>query len=179
MEVQVWQDRCRALLVDPAADAWLSEFLGRPVRLVWMPPETQRRVDPRYALSDDHTGFADGFPFLLISRASLDALNARLQTPVSMERFRPNLVVAGCPPHAEDQWQRLRIGDMEFRVAKPCSRCVIPTIDPDTGVRDPGAEPLRTLSAYRRHQGKVYFGQNLLHCGSGVLAEGMAVEVLA
>lgn len=174
--VQVWGDRVAALAPDPAADAWLSERLGRPCRLVCQPDDGVRPVDPAYGGPGDQVDFADGFPFLLISQASLDDLNARLEQPVEMRRFRPNLVVDGCEPYEEDRWRRIRIGDMTFRVVKPCSRCPIPSIDPDTGER--GAEPLRTLLTYRRRDNKVYFGQNLIHDGSGELAVGMPVEVL-
>jgi uncharacterized protein YcbX len=93
-----------------------------------------------------------------------------------MRRFRPNLVVGGCAPHAEDTWRRLRIGDITLRVAKPCSRCIIPTIDPETAER--GAEPLRTLLAYRKRARKIFFGQNLVHDGPGLLRADMPVEVL-
>lgn len=174
--VVVWDDRVEAAVVDPAADRWLSTFLGRECRLVEQPADVQRRVNPDYARADDEVGFADGFPFLLISQASLDALNARLAVPVPMLRFRPNLVVSGCEAHAEDSWRRIRIGDITFRVAKPCSRCVIPTVDIDTGER--GQEPMRTLLGYRRRDNKVYFGQNLLHDAVGHLRVGMPVEVL-
>jgi len=176
LEVTVWSDRVAAAPADPSCDAWFSEFLGIPCRLVRFPEDSQRAVDPAYALVDDEVGFADGFPFLLISQASLDDLNARLRVPVPMRRFRPNLVVSGCDPYAEDGWRRIRIGDISFRVAKPCSRCIIPTIDPQTGERD--AEPLRTLMGYRKRDNKVYFGQNLLHDGVGRLAIGMPVEVI-
>jgi uncharacterized protein YcbX len=176
LEVQVWGDRCAALAPDPAADAWLSRFLGLPCRLVRQPAAAVRPVDPSYARPADQVGFADGFPFLLISQASLDDLNRRLDEPVPMLRFRPNLVVSGAEPYEEDRWRRIRIGELSFRVAKPCSRCIVPTIDPATAER--AAEPLRTLMTYRRRDNKVYFGQNLLHDGSGRLAEGMAVEVL-
>mgnify|MGYP001828911861 CR=1 FL=1 len=135
-----------------------------------------RRVDPAFSRATDQVGFADGFPFLLISQASLDDLNRRLAQPVAMLRFRPNLVVAGCEAFAEDGWRRIRVGELEFRVAKPCSRCIIPTIDPSTGQR--GVEPLRTLNSYRRRGNKVYFGQNLVHESAGRLAVGMPVEVL-
>lgn len=113
---------------------------------------------------------------MLISEASLADLNNRLEQPLPMLRFRPNLVVSGCEPYAEDQWWRIRIGGLTFRVVKPCSRCVIPTINPETGEK--GVEPLRTLSQYRRDGNKVYFGQNLLHDGTGELKLGMAAEVL-
>lgn len=174
--VQVWGDTVAALAPDPAADAWLSEQLGRACRLVCQPDDGVRRVDPAYAAPEDQVDFADGFPFLLVSQASLDDLNARLAEPVDMRRFRPNLVVDGCEPFEEDRWRRIRIGDISFRVVKPCSRCPIPAIDPDSGEK--GVEPLATLNSYRRRDSKVYFGQNLIHDGGGELAEGMTVEVL-
>jgi uncharacterized protein YcbX len=176
LQVQVWGDSVAALAPDPLADAWLSQRLGQPCRLVCQPDDGVRPVDPHYGMPEDQVGFADGFPLLLISQASLDDLNHRLDCPVEMRRFRPNLVVAGCEPYEEDRWRRIRIGDLSFRVVKPCSRCPIPTIDPETGER--GVEPLRTLMGYRRRDNKVYFGQNLIHDGCGELAEGMKVEVL-
>jgi len=178
LEVQVWNDRCRASGVPPVVDRWLSDQLGRPVRMVWLPHTERRQVDQGYALPGDQTGFSDGFPFLLISQASLDELNRQLARPVPMERFRPNLVVTGCAPHAEDDWQRIRIGDLSFRVVKPCSRCAIPSVDLETGQKHPQMEPIRTLMRYRSRDNKVYFGQNLLHDGQGWLQEGMAVEIL-
>jgi uncharacterized protein YcbX len=177
ISVRVWQDDVHARVVDAAADAWLSRFLECDCRLVEMPDDSRRPVDPGFAEKKDQVGFADGFPFLLISQASLDDLNARLDQPVPMLRFRPNLVVSGCEAYAEDGWKRIRIGDIEFRVAKPCSRCVIPTIDFATGER--GREPLQTLMTYRKRDNKVYFGQNLLHDAVGRLGVGMPVEVLA
>jgi uncharacterized protein YcbX len=176
LRVRVWEDECEAVAPDPAADAWLSDFLGQPCRLVRMPDDIRRPVDASYGAPTDQVGFADGFPLLLISQASLDHLNARLATPLPMVRFRPNLVVAGTAPHEEDSWRRIRIGDCTLRVAKPCSRCIIPTIDPTTAQRS--SEPLRTLMGYRRRDNKIFFGQNLLHDGPAELAEGMRVEVL-
>lgn len=176
LPVVVWRDTVQAAPVDGDADAWLSEFLAIDCRLVVFPYDARRVVDPEYAAATDQVGFADGFPFLLISQASLDDLNARLTQPVPMLRFRPNLVIGGCDAYAEDTWRRIRVGDLEFRVAKPCSRCIIPTIDPATAQRS--AEPLRTLMTYRRRDNRIYFGQNLIHDGNGRLAVGMPVEVL-
>jgi uncharacterized protein YcbX len=177
LQVRVWRDHVEARAVDAAADAWLSRFLECDCRLVEMPDGSRRPVDPAFAKEQDQVGFADGFPFLLISQASLDDLNARLDQPVPMLRFRPNLVVSGCGPYAEDGWKRIRIGDIEFRVAKPCSRCIIPTIDFATGER--AREPLQTLMTYRKRDNQVYFGQNLLHDAGGRLEVGMPVDVLA
>ena len=174
--VEVWGDTVDAVASGAAADAWLSEFLDTPCRLVHLDDDSRRAVDPDFATPADQVGFADGFPFLLISQASLDDLNSRLDTALPMRRFRPNLVISGCPPYAEDGWRLIRIGDIRFRVVKPCARCAIPTIDPDTGVS--GKEPLRTLAGYRRQGGQVMFGQNLVHEGRGRLDVGMTVEVL-
>lgn len=176
LSVQVWEDRCDALAVDAFADEWLSTVIGEPCRLVVFSEKVIRSVDPQYAQPGDQVGFADGFPFLLISQASLDDLNDRLDDAVPMIRFRPNLVVTGTAPYDEDRWRRVRIGDVTFRVAKPCSRCIIPTIDPRSAKRS--REPLQTLATYRRRENKIYFGQNLVHDGPGELCEGMSVEVL-
>ncbi len=176
MEVRVWGDRCLARSAGSKADRWLSRFLDRECRLVYMPEESVRRLDPDYADAADQTGFSDGFPLLLISEASLQDLNSRLSEPLSMRRFRPNLVVAGCAPYAEDNWRRIRIGDSRFRVVKPCSRCVVTTVDPDTAIK--GEEPLRTLSRYRRVGNRVLFGQNVIHDTCGELRLGMEIEVL-
>jgi uncharacterized protein YcbX len=177
--VRIWNDDCEGEPAAPEADAWLSDFLGLSCRLVRFPEGQRRQVDTRYARPGDQVGFADGFPLLLITQASLDGLNARLRRPVDMRRFRPNLVVSGAAaPHAEDDWHRLRIGDLEFEVVKPCSRCPIPGIDPDTGEK--AQEPLLALATYRRGEdNRIYFGQNLIHRGQGELRLGQVVEVLA
>ena len=123
VEVEIWRDRCMARLVSMAADRWLSSFLDYQCRLVYLPEEEIRRVDPLFARPGDQVGFADGYPFLLISEASLEDLNTRLAQPVSMERFRPNLVVSGVAPYEEDQWRRIRIGAIEFQIAKLYMNC--------------------------------------------------------
>ncbi len=176
LEVTVWRDTLEAVAPDVDADLWLSDYLGVDCRLVSLPAATVRSVNPEYAKTTDQVGFADGYPFLLLSRASLEDLSTRVGRPLDMLRFRPNLVVDGCEAYAEDDWKRLRIGEVTFRVAKPCVRCAIPTLDPDTGERDPLV--MRTLMSYRRRDGAVVFGQNLLHDGTGRLERGMAVEVL-
>ena len=177
--VTVWAGETQGRLVSAAADQWLTTFLGTGCRLVHMPDEVVRPVRPDYAFDGERTSFTDGFPFLLISEASLDDLNGRLATPVPMNRFRPNLVVAGAEPFAEDRWRRIRIGPLTFRVAKPCPRCVMTTVDQARGM-SPSTEPLRTLATFRRNaDGQVDFGQNLLHAGAGRLEVGMPVELLA
>jgi MOSC domain-containing protein len=174
--VRVWADEVAAVDAGEGAARWLGRLLRQDCRLVFMPPQTRRPVDPHYARRGETVSFADGFPLLLVSEASLAALNARLAQPVPMNRFRPNLVVAGCEAFAEDRWRRIRIGALELDVVKPCSRCAIPAIDQATGQRDP--EINRALAAFRRFEGQILFGQNLLHAGPGALRRGDPVEVL-
>jgi uncharacterized protein YcbX len=175
-EVVIWGDRVAAPAGSAAAAKWLSSFLGREVRPVWMPDDVRRPVDPAYAAAGDHVSFADGFPYLLIGEASLADLNARLAVPVGMRRFRPNLVIAGSAPFAEDGWRRIRIGEVAFRCVKPCARCTVTTVDPDTGTTGP--EPLRTLATYRLRDGKAMFGMNLIADGEGELRVGDRLAIL-
>lgn len=172
--VRVWRHQAAAVEHAEGSD-WFSAYLGAPHRLVYMPDDHQRAVNPEKAGRGHIVGFADGYPLLLIGQSSLDDLNARLAQPVEMRRFRPNLVVEGASPFAEDQWRALRIGEVPFRGVKPCDRCVVTTVDPETGVR--GTEPLRTLATYRKRGGKVLFGMNLVHDGLGALAVGDPVAV--
>lgn len=177
--VTVWQSTLDAALVSPQADAWFSDFLGLSCRLVQMTDDLVRTVSPDYGQPGDQVSFADGFPLLLISEASLTDLNGRLQQPVEMRRFRPNLVIDGDIPYAEDGWRRLRVGEVEFEGVKNCSRCIFTTIDPDTGEKHPDKEPLRTLGTYRRRpEGGVYFGQNLIPRSGGVIRVGDPVTVI-
>lgn len=176
VEVGIWHDRCLAKTVSAAVDDWLSRFLQTDCRLVYHPDDQVRQVDQRYAQPADQTAFSDGFPFLVISENSLNALNQLLDAPVSMRRFRPNLVIADCDSHAEDLWRRIQINDIVFRLPKPCSRCAVPGIDPETAVRN--KEPLATLNRVRRWDNKVYFGQNALHDRCGILAVGDGIDIL-
>lgn len=172
-QVTVWRDSFPAASVGQEADNWFSQLLGIPVSLVAMMDDSCRQLDQKYARDTDQTGFADGFPFLLIGRSSLEDLNSRVGQKLSMRRFRPNLVVSESEPYVEDQWRHITIGNIGFRVVKPCSRCVITTIDPYTAEKM--AEPLKTLAGYRKVGNEVYFGQNLIHDQSGLLVVGMKV----
>lgn len=176
--VVIWSEALQAPDAGEAAGQWLTQLLGRPCRLVFLPATNGIQVDQAFARPGEQTAFSDGFPFLLIGQASLDDLSARVGRPLAMQRFRPNLVVSGAEAYAEDSWRRIRIGALEFRVVKPCSRCVIPTIDPLTAERSPDREPLATLMTYRKGDGGVFFGQNLIAEGTGHLRVGMPVEVL-
>ncbi|MGH7466606.1 MAG: MOSC domain-containing protein [Longimicrobiales bacterium] len=175
--VTVWNDTVTAEDADDAAAEWLSSFLETDVRLVYMPDTTFRRIDPDYSNAERRVSFADGYPFLLVSQESMDELNRRLEHPMGIERFRPNLVVSGASePHAEDNWGRIRIGSIEFDVVKACARCAVPSIDPVTAQK--GKEPNRTLATYRKRNGEVYFGQNVIHAAPGTLRVGSAVTLL-
>ncbi len=183
--VRVWKSEgLRAEHCGDAPAAWLTRALGTPCSLVRLGPAFHRPILGKRGLPGETVGFADGYPFLVLSEASLLDVNRRIVAAggcaVPMDRFRPNLVVAGCGPFAEDGWKRIRIGKIVFRVAKPCSRCVITTTDQATGER--AAEPLRTLAQYRRDPTEptdVNFGQNLIHeTKSGSLRVGDPVEVL-
>lgn len=178
IEATVWKSTVLAQPAVAAADAWVSAFLGLPARFVHMDADGVRAVSPDYGRPGDEVSFADGYPLLLISQAALDALNEKLAQPVPMLRFRPNLVVAGTAPHAEDAWKRIRVGAVEFDVVKPCTRCVLTTVDFERGAFDPSGEPLRTLTTYRRTPKGVTFGQNLIPRSRGVVRVGDAIEVL-
>lgn len=175
LEVLIWNDRVSAARTDDIVSQWLSEKLGIDLHLVYMPEDSVRRVGGSYATRGETVSFADGFPLLLISQASLDDLNSRLQNPVPMDRFRPNIVVESCEPFAEDNWRQLRCGDLVFDVVKPCSRCVIPSIDQTTGERD--RQINRVLASFRRRDGVIYFGQNLLYRGMGMLSLGDVLDL--
>ncbi|RJG42318.1 hybrid-cluster NAD(P)-dependent oxidoreductase [Motilimonas pumila] len=177
LDVTVWSDDFKAVWCHRDYDTWFSEFLGQKCRLVFIGDEhdsLRNQADNDGALS-----FADGYPLLLISQASLDDLNQRAQSPVVMDQFRPNLVVSGTPAFAEDSWRKIRIGEVEFSVEKPCSRCVFTTLDPQTATKSPDNEPLQTLQKYRKGEdGNVYFGQNLKPLNRGKISVFDKVEVL-
>jgi uncharacterized protein YcbX len=165
--VRVWDSKLLAAPADGAADAWLSEAAGEPVRLVYLDDPTRRPTNPHYSRDGDRVSFADGYPLLLTAESSLAELNEQIaagplaaEGPLPMRRFRPSVVVAGAGPWAEDGWRLLQIGDVVFRAVKGCDRCVLTTIDPDTAAK--GKEPIATLARSRRWDGKVWFGINLI-----------------
>ncbi|MFC4031504.1 MOSC domain-containing protein [Streptomyces polygonati] len=176
--VGLFSHRIEVRPVGGAADRWFGEFLEAPVRLVHLDdPAVRRPVDPRFAQPGETVSLADGFPLLVTAAASLEALNSWIaagdhpeEGPLPMDRFRPNVVIDGTAPWAEDGWRRIRIGGIGFRVAKPCGRCVITTTDQSTGAR--GREPLRTLARHRKFGAQLVFGQNLIPEHSGTLRVG-------
>lgn len=177
ISVTIWDDNCEAQLVSKEADEWFSSKLKIACRLVYMPDVSKRKVDKRYALNNEIVSFADGFPLLLIGQGSLDDLNRRLPEPVSVNRFRPNIVFTGAPAFEEDRIGHFKINDLDFYCVKPSARCVIITTDQETGIA--GKEPLKTLSSYRLKNNKVYFGQNLLMKGQGKISVGDEIKVIS
>jgi uncharacterized protein YcbX len=171
----VWRDTCEAVWTGERPGAWFSEALGAPCSLVYMPVDTVRPADPAFAPPGVRVSFADAFPFLLISEESLEDLNRRLPAPLPMNRFRPNLVIRGDRPHVEDSLTAFRLCEIDFRVVKPCDRCVVTTTDQETTER--GVEPLRTLATYRKVGGEVMFGQNVIQLGTGSLNVGAPLLV--
>jgi MOSC domain-containing protein len=184
VQVQVWKSELAAALAAPAAAAWFSKVIGESVRLVYLDDPTRRRPNPLFALPSDLVSFADGYPLLLATDASLAALNDWIaegpradEGPLPMTRFRPNVVISGSTPWEEDGWRRIRVGAAVFRVVKGCDRCTMTMTDPDTAER--GKEPIATLAKYRRWDGETWFGMNILPDTPGVqIAVGDDVEVL-
>jgi uncharacterized protein len=168
--VRVWSSEVEALHAGDEASRWASSLLGTRAAIVFMPDQEERSVKAEYGKEGDMVSFADGFPILVVNTASLDDLNARLEGPVPMNRFRPNVVVDGFAAWAEDQWRRAHIGGVPVRLPKACDRCVVTTTDQQTG--DRGVEPLRTLATFRRTGSKVYFGVNAIPDAVGPIAVG-------
>ncbi len=175
IEIEVWSHHGPAVRHDEGS-AWFTRVLGRPAQLVCMPDEIVRPVLSETALPGDQVSFADGFPLLIASSSSLADLNQRSNFRSDVRRFRPNLVIDGALPWAEDGWRRLRVGDLVIRVTTPCARCSVPGLDPDSAAATP--EPLRTLARFRRRDHQVYFGMNAVPDDAGVLAVGDSVELL-
>lgn len=160
LSVTIWDDVVIGQKVDHGVSKWFSEKLGRECDLVIMPETTERKLSPKYAVNSESVGFADAMPYLLIGQASLDELNTRLEVPVPMDRFRPNLVFAGGMPYEDDAWDKVQVGEAVFKITKPCARCVMTTVNQVTAEK--GKEPLKTLATYRTFDHKVMFGQNML-----------------
>lgn len=182
MRVRVWSSTCDAVPVSPHADAWLSDYLELPCRLVYMPETTRRLSNPDHVKGEKLVGFADAFAYLVTTEASLADLNARLETraqrPVPMNRFRPNLVVRGNGPFAEDDWAEIRVGGAVLQAAKRCGRCQVTTTDQVTG-EVTGPEPLATLSTFHADsKSGPCFGVNFVSVKAGAVRVGDAVEIL-
>ena len=170
IEVPIWDDFCMAQTSSKEIDDWFSQALNVECRLVYMPDSTERIVDPEYSPEKKIVGFADAYPFLIIGEKSLEELNSKLETPLPMNRFRPNFVFDGGSPFFEDTFNNFKIGSIKFQAVKPCARCVVTTVNQDTAEK--GNEPLITLSKFRKVDHKVMFGQNLIGFDEGEIFLG-------
>ena len=173
--VKIWDDEVKAHAFDQTADDWFSSFLQEPCKLVFFPEENSRPADPAFGPNHE-VSFADAFPYLLVMQSSLDDLNARLKNPVSVKRFRPNIVIQGGIPLEEDRYETIKIGKVRFKAVKPCSRCQVPSINPQTGILE--KEPLKTLSLYRKKNRQIYFGMNLVALDPGEIKTGDEVTLM-
>jgi uncharacterized protein len=176
LSVNVWDDTVSALHVNSMIDEWISQTLNLKCKLVYMPDDSNRFVDRKYASKNEITSFSDAYPFLIIGQSSLDDLNTRLAEKVPMNRFRPNFVFTGGKPFEEDEMKKFKIGNVVFYGVKPCSRCVVTTVNQETAEKK--EEPLKTLSSYRTINNMVMFGMNLLHEGNGILHIGDELEAI-
>ncbi len=175
LQTTIWDDVVTTFEVSPLHSQWFSEKLGERVKLVTFPEENPRLVDEVYRINEDHVSLADGYPLLIIGEASLSDLNNRLDKALPMNRFRPNLVFRGGAPYEEDNWNNFSIGRNQFAGVKPCARCVMTTVNQDSGEK--GLEPLATLATYRRRDGQVYFGQNVIPLNEHEINEGDEIIV--
>ncbi|MFC3559218.1 MOSC domain-containing protein [Pedobacter jamesrossensis] len=173
--VTIWDDISNGFEVSKKVSDWFSDYMKMKVKLVKMSSEEKRLVDERYALDNEIVSFADGYPCLIIGQSSLDGLNEKLADPIEMNRFRPNFVFTGGTAHIEDSFSQFNLGNIAFSAVKPCARCVLITIDQQTGIK--GHEPLKTLASYRTKEKKVLFGQNLIHKGFGIIRIGEELKI--
>lgn len=181
--IKIWSDVVQAHDEGDAASAWFSDFLNTGVRLVRMPDDYVRPVSKEYSPEPAQVSFSDGYPLLLISEASLEDLNERMAQrgapALPMNRFRPNMVVSGCEPFAEDTWKRIIVAGVPFDIVKSCARCAITTVEQTRGEVLNKAEPLATLATFRKAPRGVMFGQNIVHRALGTLSVGDAVEIVS
>lgn len=201
--VTVWQSNVSGEVYNGEVSEWFSDVLGRSCQLVLMPESSERHVSEKFDRGDDIVSFADGYPLMMLGEGSLAEVNERLhdryrgdeygeKLPLPMNRFRPNLVVRGSDPFAEDRWAKIRVGEAIFRVVKPCGRCVMTTVDQARGEFD-GKEPLKTMATFRMAKdvfpntfeelgqtaNAVLFGENLIPENPGAtIRVGDEVEVL-
>jgi len=172
--VTIWNATVEAKSVGEEADEWFSQRLGIRCRMVYMPASSMRPVDPTsgYAPAGKFTSFADAYPFMMLGEVSINDLNSRMQIPLVIERFRPNIVFSGGEPYQEDNLEEFTIGTVGFTGLENCGRCMIPNVDPETSIPNRDRKPIKTLSGYRMHNKKIEFGQNLVHTGTGLISTG-------
>ena len=173
--VVIWNDKCEGIHYSSAADEWISDHLKFKCRFIYMPDSSDRLVNTQYAHHGETVSFADGFPYMMLGEESLKDLNFRMKEPLPMNRFRPNFVFSGGNAFDEDHFDEIQLGTAVFMAAKLCARCVITTVDQETGIK--GEQPLPTLAGYRKINNNIYFGQNLLLLKPGTVSRGDVLTV--
>lgn len=176
IQAPIWKDTALALQADADTNEWFTDMLHTKCTLAYMPDHSHRQIDPGFSNPGEYVSFADGYPMLIVGESSLADLNARLESPVGMNRFRPNIVFTGDTPFAEDQYSDFSIGSVPFKAVKTCARCVLTTVDPEVG-KKLSKEPLKTLSGFRNVDGRVIFGMNIIPRGDGEVAVGMELSL--
>ena len=179
IKAEIWKDSVEGWWVGQDCDDWFSDVIGREVHLIHMDESVSRPLIKESLPKDQsfEVSFADGYPYLLTTLASLNDLNQRLEVPIPMDRFRSNLVISGSEAFAEDGWRKIAVGEVEFQVVKPCARCQVTTIDQSSGIAS--KEPLKTLATYRKQDGKVMFGMNMVALSSGTISINDPVKILS
>ncbi len=172
-EVEVWESYCPAQIYSKGINEWFSDYLQADIQLAYMPETSRRGINPLHQIDDEIVSFADGYPHLIIGEASLADLNNKMEVNLPMDRFRPNLVFSGGNAFDEDRWSSFQLDEIKFRTVKPCTRCVLTTINQENA--QTGKEPLKTLATYRRWNDSVIFGQNLTHQGEGRIKVGSQI----
>ena len=178
VKVQIWTATTTAKIVSTRANEWMTQAMDAPSRLVRMTTNARRRVNPKLGTGPGWVGFADAYPILVASESSLEDLNSRLDSPITVERFRPNIVLRGSLPYEEETWRNLRIGKVMLRAARPDIRCLVTTQDPMTG-ESRGPEPLKTLATYRRVENGVIFGMYYVPEKLGMISIGDQCEPIS
>lgn len=176
IEVQVWSDRVKAREMPSDVNKWLSDRLSRDVRLCFIEQDTIRQVDIDYSILGDRVSFADGFPLLILSEATIEFLSGKLDFVLDAIRFRPNIVVSGCGAFEENTWTRIKINNINIDIVKPCSRCVIPTINPVDGEKQ--QDVMKVMLEYCKIGNQVYVGQNAIHRSLGDIRVGHQVHII-
>ena len=177
VEATIWKDTVPARFGHDRADDFFSRPVGEALRLVWMPDSTHRQTDLEWSEEGDQVSFADGYPILILSEASVASINDRLEQPLPADRYRANVILAGPAAWEEDSWSHVHLGDVPIRVVKPCGRCIVTTTDQQTGER--GKEPMQTLATWRKQDGKVRVGMNCIPASEGgIIRVGDPITVI-
>ena len=176
LDVKVWDDECKGYEVGEIYNTWFSDKLNVNCRLVYM-GDQKRNANSQFVKYQEKVSYADGYQYLIVGQSSLDDLNNRLERNVPINRFRPNLVFSGGNPFEEDDWVNFQIGEVDFYGVKPCARCILTTIDQQTGIK--GTEPLKTLSSFRQRGNRIYFGLNASIKKEGIIKTGDALVVFS